>query len=244
MNLFDNKDKRLPYLVNYLKDYNLKLGTDVDSDVLILPITGVDDLGYIKRTNVNVFDLYDIYPFKDLVLPNASPKFMNLVHDRFKLHFYYDDNLKKENAYYTAEGLLSLIISKTDFSLKDKKILIIGYGACGKEIASLLSVFTQNIDIFNRTFYPEISSKYCYVRDLTSLDYDLIINTVPVKLINKNDLKDGVIFDIASKRGFDEDVFIHHELGIPNMMPKDGALSMAKRIKEILDEITNNSKNK
>lgn len=241
MNLYDNKDKRLPYLVDYLKDYKLKLGTYVDSDILILPITGVDDLGYIKRTNVNVFDLYDMHPFKNLVLPQASPKFVDLVHDRFKLHFYYDDTLKKENAYYTAEGLLSLIISKTDFSLKDKKILIIGYGACGKEIALLLKNFTLNIDIYNRTFYPEISSKYHYIKDLSNLDYDLIINTVPVKLVDKMNLKNSIIFDIASKKGFDEDIFIYHELGIPNMMPKDGALSMAKRIKEILDEITNNS---
>ena len=47
------------------------------------------------------------------------------------------------NTRLTAEGLLAQVMSKTPFSVLESKILLIGYGRCGKEIARIFSNYSK-----------------------------------------------------------------------------------------------------
>lgn len=47
------------------------------------------------------------------------------------------------NTRLTAEGLLAQVMSKTPFSVLESKILLIGYGRCGKEIARIFFKLQQ-----------------------------------------------------------------------------------------------------
>lgn len=66
---------------------------------------------------------------------------------------YYDvltsQDLAQKNARLTAEGLLISLLSETSFSIGSFRTLIIGYGKCGKEIADILHLFTDDIYIYD-----------------------------------------------------------------------------------------------
>lgn len=66
---------------------------------------------------------------------------------------YYDvlssQDLVKKNARLTAEGLLIPLLSQTTCSICDFRTLITGYGNCGREIADILRLFTDNIYIYD-----------------------------------------------------------------------------------------------
>lgn len=243
MVIIDNKDKRLPFLAEYLKDYNAYLGTSSD-DVVVLPITGVDEWGYIKKTRIHLDDLYKNHQFSYLLTGQVNEYLKSYMKDKGILLSYYDEEIKKENGRLTAIGLLGIMISKLDFTIEDKSFLLLGYGACGKEIVDILRHFTKRIDVYNRTdYYDELASlgiKYLPdVKNLESLDYDIIINTIPCEILNEKLIHNQVIFDIASKAGFSEKVSFYHELGIPNLMPKSAALCLAKKIRALIEENIN-----
>lgn len=54
-----------------------------------------------------------------------------------------------QNARLTAEGLLIPLLSHTSFSICDCRALLAGYGNCGKEIADILQLFTNEIYVYD-----------------------------------------------------------------------------------------------
>ena len=236
--IFDNHDKRNKVIEELLINYDVSFDNKIiDEDILILPITGIDDYGFIKKTNIKIDDLYEKHPFKYLICGVKNEYLIKFMENKGFIYSYYDEELLCMNSRFTAIGLLGLIITNINFSLDNRKILIIGYGHSGKEIAKILAPFTNKIDIYNRTYYQEIDDKYHYINSLNNLDYDIIINTVPLKLINEENIKNQIIFDIASKKGFSENIKVFHFLGIPNMMYKSSGKVIAEKIKNILEVI-------
>lgn len=140
--------------------------------------------------------------------------------------FLKDDEIVWDNAYLTAEGLLSQIISSTPFSLKSKKILIIGYGRCGSLIAKLISPLCNTVYIYDHTpkhlyelktngFTPLKHDEIIYYMK----DFDVIINTVPSKELNESHYnaakKSCHFYEIASKPfGLDNDIISKHNLNL------------------------------
>ena len=55
-----------------------------------------------------------------------------------------DENFLQENASFTAEGLLASLIYETPFSLRGKRLLLLGCGRCGKELCRLFVPITQD----------------------------------------------------------------------------------------------------
>ena len=113
------------------------------------------------------------------------------------------------NAKLTAEGVLALIISNSEKSVFENNILILGSGRVGKAINMLLNKLNLNITI--ATFHEEkitetllMNSKvvYFYSPDFSLEQYDIIINTVPLQILDDNLLKqvqsDAAILEIAS----------------------------------------------
>ncbi|MCL2719472.1 MAG: hypothetical protein FWE14_11915 [Lachnospiraceae bacterium] len=104
------------------------------------------------------------------------------------------EDLLSKNAELTAEGLLAIIIQNTNFALAASRILILGYGRCGKAILRLLSKFSCLVDIYDTV---PASLKYA--------SYNIVINTIPAPVCTKEFLiqfePDCLFFEIASSPG-------------------------------------------
>lgn len=120
-----------------------------------------------------------------------------------------------KNAEITAEAVLSLILGKTDKLLKECKILVVGFGKCGKAVCKYL--FGLAADFTVMTSKPQNSVIYTtavdYGADISK--YDFIINTAPARVITEQQLdsvkKTVSIIDIASKPyGLDHGFAVAH----------------------------------
>ncbi len=155
-----------------------------------------------------------------------------------------DEALARANAALTAEGLLSMLIAQTPFSLTDRHFLILGFGRCGQEIAWLLSGFSAALTAYDHD--PKrigLATLQGFSTDL-SLDYDVIINTIPAQVLTGQQLAQlpphCMLFDIASAP-FGFDLKTARELGlalircpgIPGaMMPQTAGELIGKSISE------------
>jgi len=162
-----------------------------------------------------------------------------------------EPSLTLANAALTAEGLLSSLIAETPFSLFRRRLLLLGFGRCGQEIGKQLAFFDMHI-----TAYDNDISRLAKARtlDFTALtpeelplsrfDYDLVINTIPMQVITRdqlNQLPDAcILFDIASAPGgFDDTIIkeLNRKLfccpGIPGrFMPQTAAELIGKTVLE------------
>lgn len=106
---------------------------------------------------------------------------------------YYDvltaPGLAEKNAKLTAEGLLVHLFTQTSFSAGDFRTLIIGYGRCGREIASILHNFTEEIYIYDTDpaalkaarshHFKVIPDKSAFQEHPGLKEINTLINTVP-----------------------------------------------------------------
>lgn len=130
----------------------------------------------------------------------------------------------KQNGILTSEGLLSILISTLPFTLFHCSVLLLGYGNCGKEIASMLQAFHCNITVVenNHTCFHEAieNGLTCISSFHDFLDFSstpIIINTIPQHLFSFSQIQQltnyNWIFDIASyPHGFSKEQL--HDNGI------------------------------
>ncbi|MBR3646009.1 MAG: hypothetical protein IKN54_06285 [Lachnospiraceae bacterium] len=160
-----------------------------------------------------------------------------------------DKDIVRYNANLTANGLLHDIIEHTPFSLLSSNVFIIGYGNCGRSIASLLSNLVKSIYIYDHTesniervindgyneiYYNEIKNKLS--------KFNVIINTVPDVVLTDELLsaadKSSFFFEIASYPfGFKKHIFdqlnlnLVYCLGLPGKYtPLDAGFKIAEYI--------------
>ena len=118
----------------------------------------------------------------------------------------------EENANITAEGVIAELLQLSPYSIFDQKICVVGFGACGKAIASKLSALGANILVVARSDVARSEAEQvgCQSCDFTTWREEVremitIINTVPTLVITQDILesmsKDAMILDIASKPG-------------------------------------------
>lgn len=90
-----------------------------------------------------------------------------------------------KNARLTAEGLLIPLLAHTSFSVCECRILLIGYGNCGREIADILRLFTNEIHIYDKDPDALRSAESKHFTTISEKDIDglrqinTIINTSP-----------------------------------------------------------------
>lgn len=173
-----------------------------------------------------------------------------------KKNIEYFDFMKSEefailNTIPTVEGAIEIAIKETNITLHNANILILGFGRIGKLLAKTLKGFESKIDLAARKEedFAWIDT-YGYKKvTYESLDselnkYDIIFNTVPTLLLDKNRLgkinKDCLIIDLASKPG-GVDFEIAKELGIKTnwalgLPGKVAAKTAAKYMKDIIEK--------
>ncbi len=118
------------------------------------------------------------------------------------------------NSVPTAEGVLYNLLKDLDTCIFSSKILVLGYGVCGREISRKLKILGSEVEIYDRTAKKYAMAnifniKYVSKKEIQQNKYDAIINTIPSHVLNKEEVqnidKNTLIYDIASSPyGFDE----------------------------------------
>lgn len=130
-----------------------------------------------------------------------------------KLYDYFArEELTIANAASTAEGALQIIMEETARTILGARCLIIGYGRIGKLLAHRLSSIGADVTVAARKYsdFAWIKAFGYSMENSEKLDgklsnYDVIINTVPTKILDESKLvqlsKHCVCLDLASKPG-------------------------------------------
>ena len=167
---------------------------------------------------------------------------------------YYDimtfQSFKEANSKLTAEGLLKDIIEISPFSIPESNILVAGYGSCGKQIASVLSLLGGHVTVYNRNKAFDCLAKVNGYTTQTSLNADdslsnfnIIINTIPAGIFTDEHIAhinpDACLFEIAgTPGGFNMDSVRKHNLiykACPGIPGKTAPMTAARIICHIMN---------
>lgn len=171
------------------------------------------------------------------------------------IDYFEREELNILNAVSTIEGALEIAMHETDTTIFGSNTMIIGYGRLGKVAASRFSSMGSNVTVsarkksdiswINVGGYKSIKtneiSKYIY-------DYDIIINTVPYKILGEQEInnakKSALIIDLASSPGGTDFEYAAQKgikaisaLSLPGKVaPRSAAAVIYDTISGILDE--------
>lgn len=182
-----------------------------NAEMLILPIPVTksidpEELNDILNKNVE----------KDtLVLGGCFlPEQINILDTRGirYLDFMKDMIVTEENAIATAEGAIAWLVSHSPYNIEGAKVIVTGYGYCGKAIAKKLALLGARVTVLARRSEVRRQAKAdgFYAVDFAfgpeeAMGAVILVNTVPApvvtKLIIRELPRDAYILDIASKPG-------------------------------------------
>jgi dipicolinate synthase subunit A len=165
------------------------------------------------------------------------------------------DDFSYKNAIPTAEGAIALAINNTDITLYDSKILITGFGKVAKILVQKLRGLCNDITVAlrnksDRELIETLGIKTIPIESIADYvtDYNIIFNTVPDEIFNKEILSTAdsknLFIELASNQlGFDTQAITKFKVnyinapGLPNKVaPKTAAYIFADTITNILEE--------
>lgn len=123
-----------------------------------------------------------------------------------------EEKVAQKNAYITAEATVAEILKYSDYSICGQKIIVCGYGRCGKCVADLLAAIGAKVTVLARSAKARRAAR-CDGHEAVDFSYGpeevygahTIVNTVPAQVIREPMIqemhRDTVIIDIASRPG-------------------------------------------
>ena len=213
-----------------------------DCEVLILPIPVSEQWEYVAE---QISDETIVFGW------NIPANYSNKVCYDFKDM----EDVALRNAVATAEGTLAEAIKYGSINITGSKVLVVGYGRCGREIALLFREIGAYVTVADRSkskredaaFHGMDSCNMFQGEDFCKFDF--VINTVPAPVIGRREIdrlgKDVVIIDIASKPGGTDFAYCKecnklaiHSLGLPGMYsPKTSGEILGHAVAGIVETI-------
>lgn len=128
------------------------------------------------------------------------------------LDFMEDEVVAQENAVATAEGAIAELTNHSPYNIEGAKILVTGYGNCGKAIAKKLRGLGARVTVLarRREVRKQAKEDGFYAVDFAfgpeeAMGAAMLVNTVPAPVVTRVIIKelprDAYILDIASKPG-------------------------------------------
>lgn len=270
-------DKRYHQIINSLKDKNditlVGYHTYFDNciykkineinvkqyDCILFPVNGVKqnyvisaEEEFIIKENFLEDAKKDVYLFSGIM----TQPLKEILKDRKCNILMNEQDVVRENAICTVEGIISDLVENTDISINNAHIMIIGYGNIGKYLVSVLKHMGANIVVSiieekDKNALEKGNINVCYSNNHINMcsylkNIDMIINTAPNLVINKALItfinKDAYVLDVASyPHGIDKPALDQKSiknniyLGIPSKVaPKTAGLILTKKINQIL----------
>ena len=187
----------------------------------------------------------------------VGPQTAALAEERgLVLHDYFErEELAVANAFPTAEGAIQIALEELPITIRGARALVIGYGRLGKVLAQSLAGLGARVSVAARKC-ADLTWAECQgygverTGELTGwlCGYDLVINTVPARVLGEGELKDlkpgSLVIDLASKPGgvdFDAaarlGVHVEWALSLPGKVaPVTAGKSIQRTIYNILME--------
>lgn len=239
--VFIGGDARMTASCAYLKEagYEAKLFTDhartpftfddlfeniENADFVVLPSPLKLKDGYIDGVDYAPLEILFGHLKNHAVI--LSPTLPNIqLREDIKIVCYADnEDYLIENAYLTAEGMLGHLLLNYKKCLKDRNVVIIGYGRLAKALLKLLREFTNNIKLVlrRRELINELKNDGICAVGFDSLvsalsEAEIVINTVPKTLVDevilKNSPRNITFYELASYPG-GIDISAAEKLGI------------------------------
>ncbi|MGF7185739.1 dipicolinate synthase subunit A [Desulfitispora alkaliphila] len=234
-----------------------------ETDVVILPMPGTDQLGNIRA----------IYSEEKLVLTEkhlkqlqkGTPIIMGVAKDFLKqwaikhqlklIEIAEQDEVAILNAIPTAEGTIKILMEQSPITIHNSKSIVLGLGRVGFTVARTLAALGSKVMVVVRKEADkargfELGYQVCTYETLPDnlTDANFIINTVPAKVINRELLTsmphDSLIVDLATQPG-GTDFQAAEEIGINAMLapglpgkvaPKTAGEILARVIPKIIKQ--------
>lgn len=189
-----------------------------DSDIVIGPLplssNGEDINTPFSENKIRISELIDQLSEKTFIAGSIKQEIYDMAEAK---NVKVIDIVKREelavlNAISTAEGAIQVAINETPKNIHGNNVLVMGFGRIGKILAKMLDGIGAKVSCEARKTTDLAWIKaYGYTPiNLMELKenlnkYDIIINTIPYMLLNKEYLeevkKDALIIDLASNPG-------------------------------------------
>ena len=189
-----------------------------DVEVVIGPIpfssNGVNINSPFSDKEISVRELIHYLNAKILIAGSIMPDVYNLANDEYVEII---DIMKREelavlNTVATAEGTIEIAIANTNKIIHGSKVLILGFGRIGKVLARKLAGLSARVTCAARK-EEDLAWIRAYGHNDTNInvlgenlgDFDIIINTVPHLILNKERMQyikeECLLIDLASNPG-------------------------------------------
>lgn len=220
-------DDRQKYTVSKLSEagFNVDEVSVIDEnisfyDAFLLPLPLTTDKKHINFTDIVIDDLIRALNNKTIIFAGKADDYVTKFckNKGIILYDYYcRDEFALKNAEPTALGVLAFVINNTKKTFSKMKILIIGYGKCGRSIGKIFRGLGAEVTAVSRKYLTIAQAetdgiKGCLIKDSSNYvpTADIIINTVPVQQLNCDFIdminKNAMVIDISSSPfGFDYD---------------------------------------
>ena len=128
------------------------------------------------------------------------------------LDFMEDAVVTEENAIATSEGVIAELVSNSPYNIEGAKVIVTGYGCCGKAIARRLADLGARVTVLARRREVRKQAKQdgFYAADFAfgpeeAMGAVMLVNTVPAPVVTRLLIRelprDAYILDIASAPG-------------------------------------------
>jgi len=156
-----------------------------------------------------------------------------------------------KNIIPTVEGIIEIMIGKSDRTLHGSKTLILGFGRIGTKLSATLKALGTNITLSTNSLEDEKRSYnlgYNHIQlnklSTSMLEYDFIINTIPSIYVNEKVIDQiplsSILIDVASVPGGVDKEYAdktNHQLIVARGIPgKSSPRSVAEYMYEYLSQ--------
>ena len=204
------------YAFNHTECYNSLEEAMNSSDVIVLPLPFTKDRLTLNTPlfddKVVISDIVALLSNKKMVFGGQLPKsFCEELESRDCPYcdYFLLDELAIYNAVPTAEGVVQVLIEELPITIHGMKCGVLGYGRVGKVLANTLSslgakvtVFARKQSAFAEIYASSMEYKHFDVLSTENNDFDVVINTVPVKVLGDAQLSklnsDCILVEVAS----------------------------------------------
>jgi len=219
-----------PHINSGAKTYESLAETVSGADCVVLPLPVTHDGACLNTPfSRNIYLMEELYRSVSpgqLVVGGLINK--NTYEKAKEYGFRITDYLEREelsvlNAIPTAEGAIQIAMEELPITIHGAKVLVIGYGRCGRVLAKDLQALGARVTASARK-YADFAwmrvdgiqvARTDNLRDIG--EFDLIVNTVPALILDEyllNRIKrDCLIIDLASKPG-GVDLSVASQLGL------------------------------
>lgn len=215
LKILKNTLEKQGYNVDTLALFSEDIGDITTSDVIILPVPttkdGVHIFTPLSSRKITLAELANTTSSEQLILSCNY-----LFENKRCVDYGALDSYALLNAIPTAEGAIKIAIENTNYTLWKSKVLVIGYGRVGKILADRLNALGADVTVSARKpsdlslidalGFKSVNTNHL---NLTPINYDIIFNTVDVKVIaDDNITKDmcDLIIDLSTHGGLSLDI--------------------------------------